>query len=68
MATFPPPDATYAEIQAWYAANRPPPEPAHEAPAVENGPSLVCNACGVIRVPLFKPFCKKCMAAIGANK
>ena len=64
-AKFPGPDATYADIQAWYRDNAPPPEPDHEAPAVENGPSLMCNACGVVRVSSFTPFCRKCLLIIG---
>lgn len=61
---FPSPDATRDEVDAWRAAREPPPEPEHEAPPVENGPSLVCNACGVVRVKLFTPFCKGCMRAM----
>lgn len=67
---FPGPDATRAEIDAWYKANTPAPPQSdgipHEAPKVENGPSLVCNACGVVRVSLFTPFCKGCTAQINA--
>jgi hypothetical protein len=66
---FPPPDATRAEIDAWREANALPAEPEHEAPPVANGPSLVCNACGIVRVRLFSPFCKGClkgMVAAGA--
>ncbi len=70
METFPPADASRAEIGVWYAANAPPPEPEpqpqHEAPEVSNGPSLVCNACGVIRVSLMTPFCKTCSREIVA--
>ncbi|XXX79228.1 hypothetical protein WMF30_10680 [Sorangium sp. So ce134] len=65
-AAFPPPNATRAEIDAWLAANAPPPEPEHEAPPVANGPSPVCNACGKVRVPLFTPFCKGCLGAMAA--
>lgn len=50
---FPGPDATRAEIDAWYKANTPASNQSdgvpHEAPKVENGPSLVCNACDVVR-------------------
>jgi hypothetical protein len=63
---WPGPNATYAEIQAFERANRPPPEPEHEAPPVENGPSLVCNACGIVRVALATPFCKVCLSHFDA--
>lgn len=66
MSKFPPPDATYSEVQAWHKAHAKPPEPEHEAPEVENGPSLMCNACGKVRVTLLTPFCKKCSVEIGA--
>lgn len=72
---FPGPDATHAEVDAWYKANTPAPDQSddipHEAPEVENGPSLVCNACGVVRVALTTPFCKGCTdqikAAVGGD-
>lgn len=64
-AAFPPPSATRAETDAWYAAHAPP-EPEHEAPPVQNGPSLMCNACGKVRVKLFTPFCKGCLRAMEA--
>ncbi len=60
---FPSPDAPYSEIQAWYraAAGETEPKIEHEAPPVENGPSLMCNACGKVRVGLWTPFCKTCV-------
>jgi hypothetical protein len=66
MATnWPGPSATYFEVQAFLRAQVPPPSdpetPQHEAPPVENGPSILCNACGVIRVRLGKPICAGCM-------
>lgn len=61
---WPAPDATFAEVQAFLRANAPPPEPPHEAPEVENGPSLMCNACGIVRVGMYTPFCKGCLAQI----
>lgn len=63
---FPPPTATRAEVDAWLAQNKPPPEPPHEAPPVENGPSLMCNACQLVRVKLFTPFCKGCLRTLEA--
>ncbi len=66
---FPEHGATRAEIDAWLKANAPTPppsdEPAHEAPPVENGPSLMCNACGLVRVGMFTPFCKGCTRLAG---
>lgn len=38
--------------------------PAHEAPAVSNGPSPVCNGCSAVRVSLTEPFCRNCKAAM----
>lgn len=60
--TYPPADATRADVDAWYREHAPPP---HEVPPCENGPSLMCNACGVVRVALSTPFCRGCMAIIG---
>lgn len=31
-----------------------------------NGPSPVCNACGVVRVAVPTPFCRTCTAQIEA--
>lgn len=64
---WPGPDATMAEIDAFYAAHKPEPpyglaengQP-HEAPQVENGPSIVCNACQKVRIPITVAFCKTC--------
>lgn len=79
---FPGPDATREEIDAFYASVKAA-EAAkalseyaetiegktipHEAPRVENGPSLVCSACGIVRVGLGTPFCKGCLREIEAN-
>jgi len=68
---WPDPNATYSEIRAFYESNQwHPTEPGdeiqHEAPEVENGPSIVCNACGVVRVALDTPFCKSCMEQLAA--
>lgn len=62
--TFPPPDATREEVAAFLREHAPPPEPPHEAPAFTNGPSVVCSACGVVRINIFTgpPFCKGCRA------
>lgn len=69
---WPGPDATKAEIDAFVRENAPKPEPVeapyglasngqpHEAPAVENGPSIVCTVCEVVRIPMTTAFCKKC--------
>ena len=73
-ATFPPPNATRKEVDVWvkeHGATEPPlylsvGNVPHEAPPVENGPSLVCNACGVVRVSMNKPFCNGCMNAMAA--
>lgn len=65
MSQWPDPNASRKEIAAFVKANAPPPEPEHEAPAVANGPSVVCNACGVIRVSMSKQFCRGCEAMIG---
>jgi hypothetical protein len=64
MPDFPPPDATRAEIDAFYAKHAPPPEPAHEVPATEGGPSLMCNGCGLVRVGVFNPLCKQCKSSL----
>jgi hypothetical protein len=98
VSLFPPPDATRAEIDAWYRKHDPTMDDPcytcgherrghgvdagdpgcdchdckcdgfeaieHEAPKVLNGPSLVCNACGKVRVCLNTPFCKRCSATI----
>ena len=64
---WPGPDAPRTEVDAFLAANTPPvsEEPAHEAPPVENGPSIVCSACGVVRIKLLgPPFCVGCQAVI----
>jgi hypothetical protein len=58
--SFPPPSATREEIHAWLAARRPKPEPAHEAPPTQGGPSPACNACGVVRIRIESVFCKGC--------
>ena len=67
--SFPGADASRAEIDAWRAAHIPPPaaeEPQHEAPPIANGPSLMCNACGEVRINIFNgPFCKSCAETIG---
>jgi hypothetical protein len=57
--------ASRDEIAALLKEHAPAPEPEHEAPLVENGPSPVCNACGVVRVSLLSPFCKGCLREIG---
>jgi hypothetical protein len=61
-AAMPGPDASRAEIDAWYS-RCPVPIP-HEAPPIANGPSIVCNACGVIRVKFTTPFCRECQKYI----
>lgn len=64
--SFPPPDATREQIDAWKAANDPG-QPEHEAPPIANGPSLMCNACGKVRINIFNgPFCRTCSAQIAA--
>lgn len=72
-ATFPPPDATREEVTTWRRENGvikkaegEGGEVRHEAPAVENGPSLMCNACGLVRVSMIKPFCNGCMRTMAA--
>lgn len=39
----------------------------HEAPPVRNGPSIVCNGCGVIRVPVGVLLCEQCTACMEAR-
>ena len=63
---WPDPNARRAEVEAFLAIHMPTPGPPHEAPPVENGPSLVCNACGVVRVSMLTPFCKSCLASLAA--
>lgn len=63
---WPDPNSSRADVATFITENAPPPEPEHEAPEVENGPSIVCNACGVIRVSLFTPFCKGCKSMMKA--
>lgn len=58
--SFPPPNATRQEIDAWLATNGLRPEPAHEAPPMLGGPSPVCNACGEVRIRISDVFCKGC--------
>jgi hypothetical protein len=63
---LPGPNATRAEVDAFLREQRREShEPAHEAPPVANGPSIVCNACGIVRVKWTTPFCKGCKVAIG---
>ncbi len=63
--TWPDPNAPRSEVDAFVAEHQPTPPtgPQHEAPEVSNGPSLMCNACGVVRVGLFPPFCQGCIAS-----
>lgn len=71
---FPPPDATREEVAAWIkerGVSKPTScmraeEVPHEAPPVANGPSLMCNACGKVRVSMIKPFCNGCMRGMEA--
>ncbi len=69
ITEYPPQDATREQIAAWIKEHGPKPALAegvpHEAPRVENGPSIVCNACEVVRVPITKPFCNGCMRVMG---
>lgn len=60
---WPDPNVSRTDVETFVSENAP---PAHEAPEVENGPSIVCNACGVIRVSLFTPFCKGCKSMMEA--
>lgn len=58
---FPPPGASRAEVNEWMREHRPAPEAPHEVPPMSNGPSLMCNACGVVRINILAgPFCKGC--------
>lgn len=62
---WPGPDATHSEVQTFLRAHVQwtprGPEPEHEAPPVENGPSIVCAACSIVRVHIGKPLCNACM-------
>jgi hypothetical protein len=61
---FPPPDATREEIARWRTKNIPP-EIEHEVPPMTNGPSPVCNACGVVRIDIRKTaFCRTCLSLV----
>ena len=61
FAAFPPPGASRAEIDEWIREQGPAPEPPHEVPPMRNGPSPMCNACGVVRINILAgPFCKEC--------
>jgi HAD superfamily hydrolase (TIGR01662 family) len=62
VGQFPGPDASRADIDTWRRAQggAAPMGREHEAPPVENGPSPVCNACGLVRVSLLAPFCQEC--------
>jgi hypothetical protein len=68
---FPPPNATREEIDAWVKERgggkgcMVTEDVPHEASKVANGPSIVCSACGVVRVPMTKPFCNGCMRSWG---
>lgn len=65
FSRWPSPDATRAEVDSFYAAHTPKNEDKpHEAPKVANGPSVVCNGCGEVRVPLGKPFCNGCQRGL----
>lgn len=73
MTTWPSPDATHEEVEAFVRKNAPTTpvvsstEPAHEVPPMENGPSAMCNACGLVRVSLFTTFCKACAGELAAG-
>lgn len=66
MKPWPDPNASRETIAAFVRENAPPAPPAHEAPEVSNGPSIVCNACGIVRVSLLTPFCRACRASLKA--
>lgn len=74
---WPDPNATRADIDDFVRVNEPEPKPEaapwgmadlgggtmvpHEAPPIENGPSVVCAACGIVRIKILgAPFCKTC--------
>jgi hypothetical protein len=60
---------TRAEIDAFVKAKQSEPstEIPHEHPPMENGPSVVCSACAVVRInPFGPPFCKRCVGIIAA--
>ncbi len=66
--TWPDPGATRADVDAFMVEHAPKAraaEAAHEAPAVVNGPSIMCAACGAVRIRVLDgPFCKGCAAAM----
>ena len=66
---WPDPNAPRTVVDSFVRENAsPPPPPAHEAPAVENGPSVMCTGCNVVRISLRNELglCKSCREAIGA--
>lgn len=61
---FPPPNATRLEVMRFLRERKAEQfEPKHEAPPGDKGPSIVCNACGVVRVPWNKLLCASCKKA-----
>lgn len=72
--TWPDPNATRTQVDdfvreqspatssTWKASTLDGGTIAHEAPPIENGPSIVCSACGLVRInPFAGPFCKGCL-------
>lgn len=68
MTEFPPPDAPRADVDAWLAEHAPLPsplDPRHEVPFEANGPSPMCNGCGVVRISIaVGSFCRDCRRQI----
>lgn len=70
-ARWPDPNAPRAAVDAFVREQTPPPEPPelpHEVPPCENGPSIVCHACGVVRVSLHNAIglCRNCRGGLVA--
>lgn len=67
MSDWPDPNASRDEVAAFENKNAPSFVPEHEAPEVEGGPSIVCNACSLVRVSTLSPFCRSCRSMLAAG-
>jgi hypothetical protein len=67
VTDWPDPNASRDEVEAFVEKKNPSFVPEHEAPEIEGGPSIVCNACGLVRVSMLSPFCKGCLSMLAAG-